>query len=135
MKAWAPIGLTLFLLAACATDSSERERRETLDRYEAIVRWNQFDSIPDFIHPDYREANPIRSVDLERLHQFRVSQYQVKQVIAVGDEGLERLVQLRLYNQHTARERVVEYVESWRWDPERERWMLHSGLPDVTSGR
>lgn len=37
-----------------------------------------------------------------------------------------------MYNKHTARERVVEYIESWRWDEERERWMLHSGLPDVT---
>jgi hypothetical protein len=100
------------------------------------VRWNQFESIPDFMHPDYRDENPVRSIDLERLDQFRVSQYEVKQVLTVGEgEGLDRLVELRLYNRHTARERVVEYVESWRWDTERERWMLHSGLPDPTDGR
>ena len=124
------------LLTACAGQQADLERTETLERYEAIVRWNQFDSIPDFMHPDYADDNPVRPVDLERLHQFRVSQYRVKQVLTVGEgDGLDRLVELRLYNRHTARERVVEYVESWRWDGERERWMLHSGLPDVTAGR
>jgi len=128
------IAMTL-LLAACAGGPSDRERTETLDRFEAIVRWNQFDAIADFIHPDYRAEHPVRAVDLERLHQFRVSQYRVRQVLSSGEEGLDRLVELRLYNRHTAREKSVEYVEVWRWDQERERWMLHSGLPDVTGRR
>lgn len=126
----------LLLLIACGATQENRERTETLDRFEAIVRWNQFDSIPDFMHPDYRAENPVRSLDIERLHQFRVSQYRVKQVLTTGeDEGIDRLVELRLYNRHTAREKTVEYVESWRWDATRERWMLHSGLPDVTDRR
>jgi hypothetical protein len=135
MHRWLLLVLTL-LLAACAGQRADQQRTETLDRFEALVRWSQFDSIPDFMHPEYREEHPVRSIDLERLNQFRVSQYQVKQVMMIGDDaGVDRLVELRLYNRHTARERVVEYVESWRWDGERERWMLHSGLPDVTSGR
>jgi hypothetical protein len=135
MHRWILLALTV-LLAACASQRADLKRTETLDRFEAIVRWNQFESIPDFMHPDYRDENPVRSIDLERLDQFRVSQYEVKQVLTVGEgEGLDRLVELRLYNRHTARERVVEYVESWRWDTERERWMLHSGLPDPTDGR
>lgn len=125
--------LLLALLAGCASlNDRDRLRTETMDRFEAIVRWNQFDSIVDFMHPDWLEENPVSSLDIERLHQFRVSQYSVRQVLTIPDEGIDRLVQLRLYNQHTARERVVEYVEAWRWDDERERWMLHSGLPDVT---
>ncbi len=129
------VGLAL-LAAGCGTQQADRERTETLDRFEAIVRWNQFDAITDFMHPDYLEENPVRAVDIERLHQFRVSQYRVRQVLRSGeDEGLDRLVELRLYNRHTAREKTVDYVESWRWDELRERWMLHSGLPDVTDRR
>ena len=128
--------LLLPLLAGCAASQSGRERTEALDRYEALVRWNQFDSLVDFIHPDYLEENPVRDVEIERLHQFRVSQYRVKQVLSITDaEGMDRLIELRLYNLHTARERSVEYVESWRWDETRERWMLHSGLPDPTDER
>lgn len=123
----------LALLAGCATLSNQdRLRTETMDRYEAIVRWNQFDAMVDFVHPAWLAEHPVSSLDIERLHQFRVSQYTVRQVLSEPDGGVDRLVRLRLYNKHTAREKVVDYVESWRWDDERERWMLHSGLPDVT---
>jgi len=125
--------MMLAVLGACGTlDEKDKKRTETMDRFEAIVRWNQFDSMVDFMHPDWLADNPVSSLDIERLHQFRVSQYTVRQVLSEPDGGVDRLVQLRLYNKHTAREKVVEYVESWRWDDERERWMLHSGLPDVT---
>jgi len=125
--------ILLGLLGACDTlNEKDMQRTETMDRFEAIVRWNQFDSMIDFMHPDWLEENPVTSLEIERLHQFRVSQYTARQVLSDADGGIDRLVQLRLYNKHTAREKVVEYVESWRWDDERERWMLHSGLPDVT---
>src|SRR6056297_3946212 len=123
----------LGLLGACGTpQEKDKKRTETMDRYEAVVRWNQFDSMVDFMHPEWLAENPVSSLDIERLHQFRVSQYTVRQVLTASDGGVDRLVQLRLYNKHTAREKVVEYLESWRWDDERGRWMLHSGLPDVT---
>lgn len=122
------------LLAGCpATSKKEMQQTETLQRYEAIVRWNQFDAMVDFMHPDWLEENPVTPLEIERLHQFKVSQYRVRQVIAQEDgSGMDRLVQLRLYHIHSARERVVEYIEAWRWDDERKRWYLHSGLPDVT---
>ena len=123
----------LGLLGACDTlNEKDKQRTETMDRYEAIVRWNQFDSMVDFMHPEWLAENPVTSLEIERLHQFRVSQYTVRQVLSDSDGGVDRLVQLRMYNKHTAREKVVEYVESWRWDDERARWMLHSGLPDMT---
>ncbi|HMB40043.1 MAG TPA: hypothetical protein VKO85_13280 [Wenzhouxiangellaceae bacterium] len=125
--------ILLGLLGACDTlNEKDMQRTETMDRFEAIVRWNQFDSMIDFMHPDWLEENPVTSLEIERLHQFRVSQYTARQVLSDADGGIDRLVQLRLYNKHTAREKVVEYVESWRWDDERGRWMLHSGLPDLT---
>ncbi|MDT8449720.1 MAG: hypothetical protein RQ847_06045 [Wenzhouxiangellaceae bacterium] len=126
--------LAAALLAGCPTTSKkDLMQTETLQRYEAIVRWNRFDAMVDFMHPDWLEENPVTPLDIERLHQFRVSQYRVRQVIAQEDgSGMDRLVQLRLYHIHSARERVVEYIEAWRWDDERKRWYLHSGLPDVT---
>ena len=128
-----PLLLALVFVAGCgAMSDQDRLRTETLQRYEAIVRWNQFDAMVDFMHPEWLEENPVSSLDIDRLHQFRVSQYSVRQVMSEPAGGIDRLVQLRMYNKHTARERVVEYVESWRWDEERGRWMLHSGLPDVT---
>jgi len=122
------------VLAGCPQKREDLMREETLSRFEAVVRWNQFDSIVDFIDPDWLDENPVRDLEIERLHQFRVSQYRVRQVIAMPDgQGMDRLVQLRMTNRHTARERVIEYVEAWRYDEASKRWMLHSGPPDPTS--
>ena len=125
------------LLAGCPVQNKQSMRQtETLDRFEALVRWSQFDALVDFMHPDWLEENPVTQLDVDRLKQFQVSQYRVRHIVASEDEtGIERLVALRMYHIHTARERTVEYVESWQWDEERERWMLWSGLPDVTRGR
>lgn len=129
--------LAILLLAGCPVTGSQEQRQvETLQRYEALVRWNQFDALVDFMHPDWLVGHPIRQLDVDRLKQFQVSQYRVRQIVAIDDgSGMDRLVELRLYHVHTARERTIQYVESWRWDEERERWMLHSGLPDVTQDR
>lgn len=125
------------LLAGCPVTGSQQQRQtETFDRYEALVRWSQYDVLVDFMHPDWLEENPVTSLDVDRLKQFQVTQYRVRQIVAIEDgSGVDRLIELRMYHIHSARERSIQYVESWRWDEEFERWMLHSGLPDVTQGR
>ena len=123
--------LLLAGLAACAGNQIQRVGSETMDNWESLVRWSQFDALVDFIHPDYLQANPVTPLDVDRLHQFRVTEYRVRQILADPDgEGLERQVRLRLYHVHSARERVVDYREIWRYDQERKAWLLHTGLPD-----
>ncbi len=118
-------------LTACAGGSVNNERTDTLEAWENLVRWSQYDALVDFLHPDYLAAHPIAPLDIDRLHQFRVTEYRVRQVMAQPDGmGLERVVQIRLYHIHSARERVVDHREIWRYDEELEGWLLHSGLPD-----
>ena len=124
--------LVTLLLAACASgNQAQRERKQSMDQWQSLVRWSEYHALGDMIHPDWLAENPIRSIDLERLRQFRVTEYRVRQVISDPDGmAVERRVQIRLYHVHTARERVIEHREVWRYDEQRERWMLHSGLPD-----
>ncbi|GAB4172348.1 MAG: hypothetical protein Kow0020_07290 [Wenzhouxiangellaceae bacterium] len=119
------------LLAGCPQKREDRLRDETVRRFEAMLRWSQFDTLQDFIHPDWLAEHPISDLDLERLKQFKVSQYRLRQVLEHPDgQGFDRVGELRLYHLHTARERAIEFRERWRWDPDLKRWMLHSGLPD-----
>jgi len=123
--------LVALSLSACAGNQIQRTGKETMDTWESLVRWSQFDALVDFIHPEYLQDNPVTQLDVDRLHQFRVTEYRVRQILAAPDgERVERIVRLRLFHVHTAHERVVDHREVWRYDPERRAWLLHSGLPD-----
>jgi hypothetical protein len=125
------IALALLMLAACASGSSNRERSQMMDRWEVLVRWNEFDALLDFIHPEYLAEYPVAERDLERLNQFRVTEYRIRRVTLAPDgESAERLVRLRMYHKGSSRERVVDHRELWRYDEDLEAWLLHSGLPD-----
>ncbi len=122
---------SLLLLTGCGMGQLQDDRQEAMDRWEALVRWNEFDALVDMIHPEWLADNPVHPVDVDRLHQFRVTEYRVRQVLVDPDGmGFERSVRIRMYHVHSARERVVDYREVWRFDEELDRWLLHSGLPD-----
>ena len=121
------------LLAGCPTGKIAQTRQQTLDQYEKVVRWSQWNGAVDFLAPEYLEENPVSRLDVERLDLFRVTSYTVGQV-AIAEDGLSlvQVVEIRLYNRTKAVERAIIDQQTWRYDEERERWYLHSGLPDVT---
>ncbi len=122
---------SMVLLIACGTGQRHDDRQDAMERWEALVRWNEFDALVDMIHPEWLAENPIHPVDIDRLHQFRVTEYRTRQMLVDPDGlGFERVVRIRMYHVHSARERVVDYREVWRYDEDFERWLLHSGLPD-----
>lgn len=121
------------VLTACPSDKMTRTREETLQKYETIVRWSQWDAAVDYLAPEYLEENPISRLDMDRLRLFRVTQYIPRQVAVAADGmGVQQVVEIRLYNQRQAVERSVFDRQLWKYDPESERWLLYSGLPDVT---
>ncbi len=130
-------GLVVALVAAlmasgCATGNRvDREMGETMDRWAAHVRWGDFDTLVDFMHPDFLEENPVEDAELERLNDFSVSRYRVRQHLEVaGERAVERVAEIHLYHHGSAQERVIQHNELWRYDEDLDRWMLHSGLPD-----
>lgn len=119
------------LLAACGSNQKELGQQQATQRWEALVRWSEFDALPDMMHPEWLAENPIEEADLDRLRGFRVTEYRVRQVLAEPDgNGFERLVSIRMYHSRTARERVINHREVWRYDEDLESWFLHSGIPD-----
>ncbi len=128
---WLVAVLMLLGLAACGGNQVQRVGVETMDNWETLVRWSQFDALLDYIHPDFLEENPITQLDVDRLHQFRVTQYRVRQIVAAPDGlSVDRMVRIRMFHVHSSQERVVDHLEVWRYDEERRAWLLHSGLPD-----
>ncbi len=132
----ATLSLLLLLLAGCSSNPVEKSRSEAFKQYETIVRWSQWDAAVDFLSQDYLEEYPITRLDMDRLRLFRVTQYTIRSA-RVFDEGLsaQQVVEIRLFNVNQAVERTIIDTQEWRYNEERQRWLLHSGLPDPTQGR
>jgi hypothetical protein len=129
------LGMTV-LLTACPKTKEESDLSDTLLKYDTVVRWAQWDAAVDFISPEYMEDHPITRLDLDRLRLFRVTQYTVRSAVNVDDgKGLVQEVEIKMFNKNQARERAVLDEQYWKYDEKRERWLLHSGLPDPTQGR
>lgn len=123
----------VLLLGACAVNERREALEKTLDRYAALIRWNQFAAAADFYDPALRDTDPITSLEMRRLKQFRVSGYRRRSFWRSPDgTRVRQAVEIRLYNIHTQVAETVIDRQTWRYDAEAERWWLTSGLPDVT---
>ena len=125
--------MLVLALAACTSNPSDQKRTEALKQYETIVRWSQWDAAADFISAEYQMEHPITRLELERLRLFRVTAYTVRST-GVFDEGMtvKQVVEIKMFNTNKAVERTIIDNQEWRYNPETERWRLHSGLPDPT---
>jgi len=125
--------LTGLLLTACASSVRDQSLESTLRGYGQLIRYSQYEAALRHHHPDWLKQNPVSALQINRLALFRVTGYNVvdKQILDDGNTVAQK-VALRLYNIQRPTERNLAYDQLWRYDAEYERWMLHSGLPDVT---
>lgn len=131
---------TLFaalVLGSCASSSKQGKTLDlTLKQYEQMVRWSEWDGAVEYLAIDYLQANPISRLDMDRLRLFRVTQYLVRSAVPFDEGlGLRQAVEIRMFNRNQAVERTLIDQQEWRYNAERERWFLHSGLPNVTQAR
>lgn len=121
------------LLLGCPQTKQESNLSETLKQYETIIRWAQWDAAVNFISTEYQQEHPISRLEMDRLRLFRVTQYVLRSSTPVDDGmGLTQVVELHIFNRNQARERIIIDNQYWKYNEERQRWLLHSGLPDPT---
>jgi len=124
------------LLSGCPESKEDKDLTETLQQYETIVRWAQWDAAVDFVSREYQQEHPISRLDLDRLRLFRVTQYLVRSAAPIDDgNGLIQVVEIRMFNKNQAHERTIIDEQYWKYNEETKRWKLHSGLPDPTQSR
>ena len=127
------LALLALLCAGCATDQRNQALITTLNAYANTLRWADFQSAQQFVDPKVREANPLSSLDMARFQQVRVTGYdEGAGPVPDGENRVRQVVQISLVNLNTQSERTVIDRQSWRYDPEKKRWWLTSGLPDIT---
>ncbi len=123
------------LLSACGGRMSKKQSLDhTLFQYAKVMRWADFNTAMTFFSLDMDPANKPSSTDIERLKQFGVSSYVSSPILPGENENqINQDVQIKLYNIHTKREKVVIDRQTWEYDDETKRWLLISGLPRITN--
>ncbi len=135
MKKITIIILVCVLLSACGGKMSKKQSLDhTLYQYAKVMRWADFNTAMTFFSPDMETANKPSNTDIERLKQFGVSSYVASPILPGDHENrINQDVQIKLYNVHTKREKVVIDRQTWEYDDETKRWLLLSGLPKIVN--
>ncbi len=113
------------LFAACAHDLSLMKKEETLNAYRSAIRWSAFEQASAFRSD--RAPHRRTSANLKDIH---VTGYEI--LAEREDKTQQTLLQtvaIRYYRTGDLIEKTTMDEQDWRYDPEREKWMLHSALP------
>ena len=127
--------LSILLSIGCAATGGQRARslEETLLAYEKAVRWSDFGTAMQFLHPEHMPTPREAEMTMKRFAQIKINGYVVKSQSPATDENtFLQTAQISFENRHNSRVRSVNDPQVWRWEQEFERWMLVSGLPDIT---
>jgi len=122
------------LLQACGGRMGKKQNLDhTLYQYAKVMRWADFDQAINFIDPEADEDIKPTELEINRFKQFGVSSYVPRPILPGPDENsIIQTVELKLYNIHTKREKAVVDRQIWRYDEDKKRWFLDSGLPKIT---
>ncbi len=124
--------LLIVTLTACASDRQAMRLEDNLFAYDQVIRRGDFYRAVNFIHPDDRPSEQQLQFTLSRLDHIQVTGYRSMGQQIVSPGIAEQYAELRIANKHTLVERVVRDRQRWRFDAERDRWWLTSGLPDIS---
>ncbi len=121
------------LLTACGGRMSKKQSLDhTLYQYAKVIRWADFNTALTFFSPDMEKANKPSNTDIERFKQFGVSSYVASPILPGETENqIVQDVQIKLYNKHTKREKVIVDRQIWEYNDDNKSWLLISGLPKI----
>lgn len=124
------------LVTGCASISPEAEALKRAQyAWSGAIRWGDFAGARGLVDPETIEQQPLTELELRRFEQIKISYYRDQGASRNLEAGTAtRNVEIGVINRHDMTERVVDYRETWRYDPQAETWWVTSGLPDLWSG-
>ena len=125
------------LLVACGGRMTKKKSLDhTLYQYAKVMRWADYNTALTFFSPKIDNEHKPSVLEIERLKQFNVSSYNAAPIMpGVSENEIIQDVQIKLYNLHTKRERVVQDRQVWAYDSEAQNWWLTTGLPKIVTGK
>ena len=119
------LSLACLFLLGCSHDLHMMKTEEEMNSYGSAIRWGLFEKASDFQPPDKRAA-----LDTDFLKDIRVTSYDPKyRSEEDGNSIVKQTVEIRYYHEQNSVEHSVTDRQTWRFDKEKDRWFLESGLP------
>lgn len=113
------------LIVACTGDKRETSSHITLYQYQTAMRWGQWDLA---FSSRSKEAPPVPTLSLDTI---RVTAYEVLQPpILVAENQILQVVEIQYVRTDVQRVRKIVDKQDWRYDGEKNVWLLYSPFPD-----
>ena len=123
---------SMLLLSGCATDRRSDALTHTMIAYANAVRWDGFEAAELFVDPKLRDAHPITELDRERFKQVQINDYDDGNgPVPAGENEVRQTVRIGLTNVHTQEVRTIVDHQLWRYDPDKGKWWLETGIPNL----
>lgn len=115
----------VLLLTACSHDYQLMRTEAELNGYGAAIRWSLFKRAVEYLADPY--TNP---PDYQALKEIKVTAYQpiFRDLLPSGNYCLQT-VEIRYLTGGGIVERTLTDEQRWRYDENRGRWLLDTGLP------
>lgn len=132
MKKTISLFVFILIIGGCSGMSVKKRLDSTLFKYAGVIRWANYAAAMEFMSPDTEKKYLPSRLEIDRLQQFSVSSYIAAPIIPGADEyTIHQNVQIKFYNVHTKREKIIIDKQEWRYDEELKHWWLMTGLPKL----
>ena len=119
------LSLACLSLLGCSHDLHIMKTEEEMSSYGSAIRWGLFEKAADFQPPEKRTP-----VNMDFLKDIHVTSYSpTYRSEEDANSIIKQTVEIRYYREQTGVERTITDRQTWRFDKEKGRWFLESGLP------
>ena len=124
--------MILFLLPVGCATLAERSRREKFDliskSFERALRTSDYTEAAKYLDTPVAETGP----DLKHLRNYKISDYKIVRIhVSEDKQQITQDAELQYFRLNGTILHSTRYPQTWRYIPDREIWLLATGLPDL----
>lgn len=120
------------MVIGCASVSEMRridQFEQIANNYELAIRWSDFERASAFLED---QENPALPAQIERLKQFQITSYEVRQILPAKDKSqVIVFANVQYFKKSGLIVKNYSHRQLWKYNNEKENWFLTSGLPDL----
>ena len=132
-RAFVVVALSCVILAGCTSNERAYRFQKAVESYNKQIRWGNFMGALAMVHESARPDPQRMRFLLNRYEQVQVTGYAtIGRRATPNTNDFIEVMELRIVNRHTQRERVIQDEQVWRYFEEEGVWWQMSGLPDIS---